>query len=302
MTKEPPHFVKKRSQAAGKTNYFFRIIALAALLAAYYFWPSKLSVAVEKARSVTNAQAQRFFGSHVPSSCQKQVPKECSAGPCQDLQKTILESRSASTWNDYYRDIEQFIESRSLHGGVMVEIGVAYGGLAQAIISKFPGIQYHAVDPFMADYDNGDAMSQFLSYMKRELGLTTYQLSKMWARAIETDLIKYAEPCQSRFTLHHDKSVPASFKFARASVDVAFIDGLHTYEGVRDDIEAWLYVMKPGSYFVFNDYGTGMFPGVDKAVVELQKRVGGQLEDLGKGNVVLRLPETCFTDEYLCNN
>jgi len=49
---------------------------------------------------------------------------------------------------------------------------------------------------------------------------------------------------------------------------LAFIDGDHTYQGVKKDIEALRDAIVSGGYMCFHDYGPS-FPGVVKAVDEL---------------------------------
>ena len=69
-----------------------------------------------------------------------------------------------------------------------------------------------------------------------------------------------------RYHLLHAKSLDAAPRFADGSLDVAFIDGLHTREGAADDIAAWWPKLKPnGGLMVLNDYGTRIFPGVKTA-------------------------------------
>lgn len=74
--------------------------------------------------------------------------------------------------------------------------------------------------------------------------------------------------------------------FPAPEVDLVFIDGDHSYEGCKRDIEAWLPNIRPGGYIAIHDYGkdnipTGpdgfhacgphpkAWPGVDQAVNEL---------------------------------
>ena len=60
--------------------------------------------------------------------------------------------------------------------------------------------------------------------------------------------------------------------------DVAFIDGLHTYEGVKSDIALYKELVKPnGGMLIFNDYGSKAFPGVKKAVNEYVSSIEGKL-------------------------
>lgn len=63
--------------------------------------------------------------------------------------------------------------------------------------------------------------------------------------------------------------------------DMVFVDGEHSYEGCKADIEAWLPLIKPGGIIAVHDYGKAAippnpngphpvaWPGVDQAVDEL---------------------------------
>lgn len=65
------------------------------------------------------------------------------------------------------------------------------------------------------------------------------------------------------------------------SPDLIFVDGEHSYEGCKGDIEAWLPHVKPGGLLVVHDYRKANippttdgphpkdWPGVDRAVDEL---------------------------------
>lgn len=48
-------------------------------------------------------------------------------------------------------------------------------------------------------------------------------------------------------------------------IDLLFIDGDHSEEGVRADIDKYSKYLKPGSYVLFHDYG-GYWTGVSKAI------------------------------------
>lgn len=55
-------------------------------------------------------------------------------------------------------------------------------------------------------------------------------------------------------------------KYADKSIDFLFIDGEHTYAGVKADILKWLPKVKKGGIISGHDYGSKSFPGVKKAV------------------------------------
>ena len=64
---------------------------------------------------------------------------------------------------------------------------------------------------------------------------------------------------------------------ALPAVDFVFIDGLHTYEGVVADIDAYYPKMAAGGVMIFNDYGSAHYPGVTRAVDEFVAREGLRL-------------------------
>jgi predicted O-methyltransferase YrrM len=51
--------------------------------------------------------------------------------------------------------------------------------------------------------------------------------------------------------------------------DMIFLDAMHTYEDVRDDIYRWRPRLRPGGVFVMHDYGHDDFPGVKQAADEI---------------------------------
>lgn len=52
------------------------------------------------------------------------------------------------------------------------------------------------------------------------------------------------------------------------SLDFVYIDGLHEYESVKQDIEVWLPKIRAGGIIAGHDYNAG-FPGVERAVKEV---------------------------------
>ena len=64
-----------------------------------------------------------------------------------------------------------------------------------------------------------------------------------------------------------EKSNEAYLDFEDNSIDAIYIDGNHTYDGVKEDIIYWSPKVKPGGLIVGDDYLT--FSEVRKAVKEL---------------------------------
>jgi hypothetical protein len=53
----------------------------------------------------------------------------------------------------------------------------------------------------------------------------------------------------------------------KIEIDVLFIDGDHTYEGCKADIDAWTPYVKPGGTVIFHDADEGG-PGILRAITE----------------------------------
>jgi predicted O-methyltransferase YrrM len=66
-----------------------------------------------------------------------------------------------------------------------------------------------------------------------------------------------------------EPSADAARHFDDASLDVVFVDGDHTAEGVRADITAWLPKLKPGGVLCGHDYLHPTYPGVQELVDQL---------------------------------
>jgi hypothetical protein len=204
----------------------------------------------------------------------------------------IQRDRTQTAWVPYYESIADLVRSEKLESGTFVEVGIAWTGLSGHMLRSFPDLIYHSVDPFLSGYDEGDGMSHAWKSDQLRLNLTKATYSRLRAAASEYILLIDAEPCPGRFNFHHRTSSSAAATFLRESVDIVFIDGLHTKEGVESDIESWLYVVKPGGLLLFNDVGVPDFPGVKSSVEELAIRLSSHVVDIGHSNVYIRRPRT----------
>jgi predicted O-methyltransferase YrrM len=64
--------------------------------------------------------------------------------------------------------------------------------------------------------------------------------------------------------IHRGTSVEVARQWSRP-IDVLFIDGDHSYEGCRADLEAWLPFVQPGGWIAFHDSSEA---GVERAISE----------------------------------
>ena len=129
----------------------------------------------------------------------------------------------------------------------MIEIGSFIGESTVIFAEHFKKVI--AIDPFMDNYDPEDPTCQFnfrdvfMEYKRRTGGYVN----------IET-LIKTSDDALSDF---------AGQKF-----DFIYIDGMHQYQNVLDDIKNYLPLVKEGGIIGGHDYG-GPWRGVKQAVDEV---------------------------------
>jgi len=129
----------------------------------------------------------------------------------------------------------------------VVEIGCYQGRSTFALLQGCKGPVY-AVDPWIDIMRNGsDNLALFLANLCRRLDLSA------WRRLIPV-LLPSAE------------AALAVDAHARSRFDMVFIDGDHSYESVKQDIELWL--PKTRKLICGHDFGNPDYPGVEKAVVE----------------------------------
>jgi len=139
-----------------------------------------------------------------------------------------------------------------------IEIGTWRGEYAIKMINTLKPNNFFAVDPYRIfpgmvsapgnEYNSQDALDK---------------LSKTVTELLESNGGK----------LIRTVSAEACKQFDDNSVDVVYVDGDHTYEGVKTDIECWWPKVKPGHILCGDDYvesktGKGFPYGVIKAVQE----------------------------------
>lgn len=99
------------------------------------------------------------------------------------------------------------------------------------------------------------------------------------------EFTKNTKPYKKWIVPLRGKSVEVAKDFDK-EIDLLFIDGDHSYEAVKSDVEAWFPKLKDGAIVVFHDYGWA--EGVKRVVKEMVKPI-----QIGKGNN--ELPNTYWT-------
>lgn len=140
------------------------------------------------------------------------------------------------------------------------EVGVFAGQLSQRLLKR-PDLTLYLVDSWSAEH-----LPQYAASGDFHASLSQQQQEHFYRMTCQ--MVKFAG---ARAQLVRSDSRAAAAAIADGSLDFAFLDADHSYEGCRADIQAWLPKIKPGGFISGHDYDHPQFPnfGVKRAVNEL---------------------------------
>lgn len=166
--------------------------------------------------------------------------------------KEIITLENATCRAQHYTDgLIELISHIKNTCEIMVEIGSYQGESTKIFIDNLPKLKtLYAVDPWVNGYSPGDVCSDGypmeIVEQNFDLRVGSYkQLSKH--KTTSNDFVK---------------------QIADHSLDFVYIDGEHSYESCKIDIELWLPKIKINGFIGGHDYLLKCFPGVVKAVDE----------------------------------
>ena len=145
---------------------------------------------------------------------------------------------------DLIKWISQYLDPNESE---LVEIGSYVGDSTEIFAQHFEKV--NAIDPWVNGYDSKDAAS-----FQHPMIVIEAQFDEMADKYPNIEKIKAT-------------SLYAAAMFE--AVDVVYIDGLHTYEGCKKDIETWVKRIRPGGILCGHDYQK-RFEGVMRAVNEFR--------------------------------
>jgi len=128
---------------------------------------------------------------------------------------------------------------------VGAEIGVWKGDMAKRMLARCPNLTLYMVDSWTA-FEPGTR--SYGSFSTKHVA-SQESMDKCLAKARETTAF-----AGSRAFIVKSDSVAAAEGFADGALDFVFIDARHTYEGCRQDIEAWYPKVKRGGLVCGHDY------------------------------------------------
>jgi hypothetical protein len=160
----------------------------------------------------------------------------------------------------YYHVMPRIINERGFTTGA--EIGVAYGGHADSMLSNCVGLKkLYCVDPYTPDYNSTDGYALPDS---TPFGPSEYE--ELYLHALHR-LKRFGD--RQELIRQSSHEAWASVRFdnnAEAYLDFVFIDGRHTFGDVVSDIELWGKLVHKGGIIAGHDYKHPSYPGVTRAV------------------------------------
>ncbi len=146
-----------------------------------------------------------------------------------------------------------------------VEIGVRKGELSNEICARVPSLEdAYLVDPWDKElldrrHEARSGSQVFTPASQRRTDRLYYGVCRKMAKA--------AHKYQVKVSVLRMTSMEAVMWVPDESLDMVFIDGLHTYEAVVEDIREWKPKLKDGGILAGDDYNR-YYPGVVQAVDE----------------------------------
>ena len=152
----------------------------------------------------------------------------------------------------YYWQLSNYISSKGFKTGI--EIGTAYGGCANHLLTECDLNTLILVDPY-----------EYYPDMPGLFDQSDYD-------RLQAQTFNRLKGFNAAWFLRYDSKKAYDLMWPSIKpVDFVFLDGLHTYEMVKWEIEHYSKLIRPGGALIGHDYDT--FKGVKKAVDEYCKPI-----------------------------
>lgn len=151
-----------------------------------------------------------------------------------------------------------------------VEIGVLNGRTSCILLKERPLLEHHMIDPWLVPTKGS-------SYdMAQDINSQKSQDDHNKALILTKKRVAFAG---KRGVIKRMMSHEAINDYKDHSLDFVFIDGDHSYDGVKKDIEMWECKVKSGGWIGGHDFLHPKLPGVAKAVFEKYDEKTIELDD-----------------------
>ena len=142
-------------------------------------------------------------------------------------------------------------------GGVKImEIGVLYGlnltGMYNIVRTEYETVLFTAIDPFEGYY--GQKLDAGLAFPVTE---KFFRINLARNQVAEQDIAVFKG-------FSSDPAIQAAN--AKKTFDLIFVDGDHSYEGVKRDVDFYGTLLSSGGLLIIDNYGDAAWPGVTRYV------------------------------------
>lgn len=156
-------------------------------------------------------------------------------------------------------------------GGVVAEVGVAFGDFSEVILARTSPTRLHLIDPWAHQATEAYA-SDPANFDQLNFDRTFHDVTKRFAGQSQTGLV----------SIERGLSVELAPRYADGYFDWVYIDAMHTRDAVLADLRAFAPKVKPDGFILGHDYANhaealAMGFGVVEAVNEFVRETGYSL-------------------------
>lgn len=173
-------------------------------------------------------------------------------------------SEAEAVWGKAYGLFDKVIQVKKFKRGA--EVGVAYGGHAEAILNISTLDKLYGVDPYLHTESYHDPMN-----------LPQAEFDELYLYVLER-LARFGDRYE-----HIRKTSKQAVDEIPGQIDFIYIDADHSYDGVWRDLCAWYAKVREGGVIGGHDYDHPSFPSIKKAVDEFFRRFAWKVHAEGEG-------------------
>ena len=159
----------------------------------------------------------------------------------------------------------QFVLDMLPKNAVCAEIGVWEGGFSAHILESTTPRELHLIDPWAFQPSRPE------TWFGGKIAQTQDDMDARHRAVVQ----RFAE--RPEVTVHRTPSLEAVAGFNDGSFDWVYVDGDHSFEGCKADLDAYLPKVRVGGYLLGDDYH---LRGVRRAVVEFVAEHPGDIEQV----------------------
>jgi hypothetical protein len=161
-----------------------------------------------------------------------------------EIAKQVIKDHNHNRYRDWF--FPAMIDRLELRYGV--EIGVDKAGFSKNILDRSKIEKWYCVDTWMDDFG-----SDYKPEYYAKSGDKRFEQAK---ETIRKDIDA------GRAIMMRQTSVEAASMFDNACLDMVYIDGDHSLEGIYCDLKAWIHKVKIGGIIAGHDYKDGPKSGI----------------------------------------